>query len=132
MALRIAAARAKAVHSAPSGCVGKKLQTDSNIAQPAMSRRLETGPTNITSDRNISLLRDLPKREGKRPTTLRTALHLQSNDQGPLNYLKDCPRRYLHGPGWIFAESGRTDSIACNVDQRILSLAGLIGFHLRL
>jgi hypothetical protein len=34
--------------------------------------------------------------------------------------------------GGFFAESGRTDSIACNVDRRILSLPGLIGFHLRL
>jgi hypothetical protein len=77
MVLRIAAsraARARAVHSAPSGCVGKKLQTDSDIAQPAMSRRLETGPTNITSDSNISLLRDLPKREGKRPICFHTLI----------------------------------------------------------
>jgi hypothetical protein len=38
----------------PSGCVGKKLQIDSDIAQPAMSRRLEPGPTNITSDLNYT------------------------------------------------------------------------------
>src|SRR6201987_3191555 len=39
-----------------------------------MSRRLETGPTNITSDRNITLLRDLPKQEGKRPICFHTLI----------------------------------------------------------
>ena len=96
---------AKAVHSVPSGCVGKKLQIDSDIAQPAMSRRLETGPRNITSDRNISLLRDLPKREGRRPTTLRTALHLQSNDQGPLSYLERLLEEISSWPGVDFLPS---------------------------
>jgi hypothetical protein len=70
-----------------------------------MSRRLETGPRDITSDRNVSLLRDLPKREGRRPTTVRTTLHLQSNDQGPLSYLERLLEEISSRPGVEFLPS---------------------------